>query len=39
MRVREGGMLTFEERIVDMFKNTCSLSYNFFPIKGGIVVI
>jgi hypothetical protein len=39
MMAREGKMLTFKERIVDKFKNTYSLSYDLFPIKGGVVFI
>jgi hypothetical protein len=39
MMAGERGTLTFKERIVDKFKNTSCLSYDLFPIKGGVVVV
>jgi hypothetical protein len=39
MMAREGRILTFKERIVDKFKNSCCFSYDLFSIKCGVVVV
>jgi hypothetical protein len=39
MMARKTKTLTFKERIVDKLKNTYSLSYDLFLIKGGVVAV